>query len=419
MMVNATTTVLIATFSPWKSGQRLPINGNVEPMLDFFVPKVGKTVLIDQPYTGSDMVMPRIEVYEKRRRVGVFSSSFWMYVLYPLLMATNYEGTQIPFKLRDFFSVIDWAAREKKPIDIFIGFEAMNALAGILLKRLGKINSVVYYVSDYTPMRYKQPWFNSLYLWLDRFCAMHADWIWDVSPAMQPARIAAGLKKKLSAPELHVPNALYPKQIHAEHLDQTIPYSLVFMGTLGSDNGPDLAVAAMPDVVKKFPQSKLHIVGGTGADVGRLKQLAKSLSIQDSVIFHGFVSDREEISKIIRRFRLALAPYVARPGSGRWYGDATKIRAYMAAGLPTITTPVPPLGQEIAQFGAGVIAQDNAKAIARAIVRVFSDAAGYRRLRKRAIQFSKNNTWENEFRKAFLAMEKRGKSQLHRREMIQ
>jgi glycosyltransferase involved in cell wall biosynthesis len=91
----------------------------------------------------------------------------------------------------------------------------------------------------------------------------------------------------------------------------------------------------------------------------------------------------------------------------------------MAAGLPTITTPVPPLGQEIAQFGAGVIAQDNAKAIARAIVRVFSDAAGYRRLRKRAIQFSKNNTWENEFRKAFLAMEKRGKSQLHRREMIQ
>ncbi len=406
MMLNAKTTVLIATFSPWKSGRRLPINGNVEPMLDFFIPKVKKTMLIDQPYTGSDIVMPRIEVYERGKKAQLRSSYFLMYVLYPLLKFTNNEGTQIPFKLRDFFSVFDSALRERKSIDIFIGFEAINALAGIMLKRLGKIKTVVYYVSDYTPIRYKQVWFNSLYLWLDRYCATHADYIWDVSRAMQPARIAAGLKKERSAPELHVPNALYPAQIHAETLENTKPYSLVFMGTLGSDNGPDLALQAMPEVLKKFSQSELHIVGGGGEDMERLQKLAEALHITQSVIFHGFVSDREKLSTIIRKFRLALAPYIARPGSGRWYGDATKIRAYMAAGLPTITTPIPPLGKEIAEYGAGVIAEDNPKDLARAIIRVFSDMKLYRDLRKQAIKFSRNNTWENEFRKAFLAMEK-------------
>lgn len=407
MNVNAKMTVLIATFSPWKLGKRLPINGNVEPMLDFFTPKAKKTVLIDQPYTGSDSVMPRIEVYEKGKKPQLFSSGYLMYILYPFLKITNYEGTHVTFKLRDFFSVIDWTLREKNSIDIFIGFEAINALAGIMLKKLGKIKIVVYYVSDFTPIRYKQLWFNRLYLWLDRFCAMHADYIWDVSRAMQPARIAAGLKSELSAPELHVPNALYPKQIHAERLQNTKPYSLVFMGTLGPDNGPDLAIRAMPDVLKKFPQARLHVVGGGGGDVERLQKLVQFLHIKKFVIFHGFVSDREKLSSIIRKFRLALAPYVARSGSGRWYGDATKIRAYVAAGLPTITTPIPPLGKEIAEFGAGIIVEDNPKAIARAIIRVFSDMKLYRRLREQAIKFSRNNTWENEFSRAFRAMRKK------------
>ena len=55
---------------------------------------------------------------------------------------------------------------------------------------------MVYYVSDYSPDRYRQKWFNDLYLWLDRQAAMHADIIWDVSPAMQPARVKAGLTRR-------------------------------------------------------------------------------------------------------------------------------------------------------------------------------------------------------------------------------
>jgi len=404
--LNKKTKVLIATFSPWQKGKRFPINGNLEPMLDFFVPKVRKIILIDQVYPGSDFVMPRIEVYESGRKTKVTSLSWWLYFLYPFLKLTNYGGTHTFFKLRDFLSVIGWAIHDPTRYDFFIGFEAINAIAGIVLKRFGRVKTVVYYVSDYSPSRYKNKWFNKLYLWLDRLAASHADFIWDVSTAMQPARMKAGLDSRKSAPVLHVPNALYPVQIKVAPLKDIIPYSLVFMGTLGVENGPDLAIESLPYILKKFPKTLLNIVGGGNSDLERLKKLVNKLKLEKKVIFHGFISDREEVSKKIRKFMVALAPYIYIPGSARLYGDATKIRAYLGAGLPVITTSVPPLGKEVGKKKAALIVKDSKEVLAEAVIQIFSDNKLHLRLRNNAIKFAKNNTWENEFNNAFEKMSK-------------
>ena len=404
--LNRNTSVLIATFSVWKKEKRTSLNGNVEPLLDFFVPKVKKTVLIDQPYPGSDMLMPRIEVYEKGKKSAIFRSSALLYLLYPFLKIVNYHDTHPSFKIRDFFSVIDWCLRDSTVFDYFIGLEAVNAMAGIFLRKFGKIKKVIYYVSDYSPQRFRIGIINTLYLWLDRFCASHADFIWDVSKAMQPARIKAGLEEKKSARALHVPNALYPVQIKTESMSKIVPFSLVFMGTLGVENGPDIAVEALPIVLRKFPKTILHIIGGGKEDVDRLQKLAEKLKLKEKVVLHGFIANREKVSEAIRIFYVALAPYPFIEGSPRLYGDATKIRAYLAAGLPVITTHIPPLGKEAAEKGAAILVGDNSEAFAKAIIQVFSTRNLYLRLRKNAIRFAKNNTWENEFAKAFEDMER-------------
>lgn len=398
------TSVLIATFAPWHKGKRLPINGNVEPLLDFFVPKVKKIVLIDQVYPGSDFVMPRVEMYENKKK-KVKRLSWWVYILYPFLQLTNTGATHISFKLRDFLSVLDIGSQTNKPYDYFIGLEAINALAGIMLRRFGKVKCVIYYVSDYSPNRYKQKWFNSLYLWLDRQAAMHSDVIWDVSWAIHPARIKAGLDSRKSAPVLQVPNALYPQQIFQANEKDIIPYSLVFMGTLGKENGPDLAIESLSLVLKKFPKTTLHIIGGGEGNDERLQRLVKKFNLEKAVTFHGFIADRKLISKTIKHFAVALAPYVAISGSARLYGDATKIRAYLAAGLPTITTHVPPLGRDAKKQGAAIIVQDNKKEIANAVIKIFSEKQLLQLLRKNAFAFAKNNTWEKEFSLAFKKME--------------
>ena len=78
-----------------------------------------------------------------------------------------------------------------------------------------------------------------------------------------------------------------------------------------------------------------------------------------------------KISSLIRRFQIAVAPYKRIAGSARLYGDATKIRAYLAAGLPTITTDVPPLGKTVESAGAAIIVSDTPEGLVRGVEQLF------------------------------------------------
>lgn len=404
------TAVLVATFSPWLKGKRLPTNGSVEPLRDFFVPKIRKFVLIDQVSPGSETVIPRVEIYERQKKMKISKLGFWIYLLWPFLKLVNYNATHISFKIRDFLSVFDIAMRDNTIYDFFIGMESINAIAGVVLRKFGRVRKVIYYVSDYSPNRYKINWFNKLYLWLDRYAATHSDYIWDVSKAMQPARIKAGLDVRKSAPEIHVPNGLYPNQIKAAHLTKVIPYSLVYMGTLGSENGPDLAIEALSEICQRYPKTTLRIIGGRQSEIESLKTFAQKLKVIKKIKFYGFVPSAFEMSRLIRECYVALAPYRSIPGSPRYFADAGKIRVYCAAGVPVVTTDVPPLGKEALVKGAAIIVKDDAKKLAQAVMELFSNHKHYLQLKQSAIRFAKDNTWENTFSQAFKTMQYYGRN---------
>jgi len=396
--------VIFATFSPWEKGIRLPTNGMVEPMLSFFLPKTSKFTLIDEPHPGSDRVIPIIESYKNEKLIKGISPSIFIYLLYPFLLLRNSVGTRIPFKIRDFLTVIEYGLRDNYKYDLFFGLESVNTLAGVILKKFGRVKKVIYYVSDYSPNRYKSRWFNSLYLSLDKSATKYCDYIWDVSPALMQARIKAGVNPEFSNKIIHVPNGLFQEQIKHFPFNKTVPFSLVYAGTLGTENGPDIAIESIFFVKKKFPKVELHIYGGGQKDLKRLKRLVEKYNLNKNVIFHGFISDPIKLSSQIRNYRIGLAPYKAIPGSPRWWADATKIRLYLAAGLPVITTHVPPLGKELIETNSGLITKDNAKDIAKTIKEIFSNDTLYQTLRKNAIKKAKNNTWETTYKKALSVM---------------
>lgn len=394
-------TVIIGTFSAWKENTRLPVNGMIEPLLSYFGPRSRKIILIDCPHPGSDIVTTKIDVYKKEKIVKQYHLPF----LFPsekLLQKYNTEiKTQPLFKIRDFFSSLKILFSQNEPADLFIGLESIHTLAGIIGKRFGKVKKVVYYVSDYSPNRYSSKLFNNIYLFLDRYCATHTDIIWDVSPAMQPARIEAGLNPKKSKKVILVPNALFPWQISHKSINKLQPYSIVFAGTIGKINGLDVAIEAFAEARKTLPRLTFHILGGgVKKDEEKVLSLIKKYRLQKYIIHHGFVSDLKKVSEIVSSCMVGIAPYRAIPGSIRWYADATKIRLYFAAGLPVITTLVPPLAKEAEKAGAIVIAKDTKKNLADAIKKVFSDNDLYQKMRKNAINFAQNNTWENTYEHA-------------------
>ncbi len=389
--------IMFTTFSIRTDKERTPINGMIEPLSGFFIPKLKRFILLEQPHPGSDTVIPFLEDYKNGKlnnKSRFFLSSL---ILYPLLKFSNLNKTQVSFKIRDFFSIFEFILKDRKKIDLFIGLESINALAGIILRKMGMVGQAVYYVSDYSPDRYKPKWFNDLYLWLDQFAATNADFVWDVSKAMLPARIKAGLNPEKVAPVIHVPNGLYPEQISYLPTSKIIPESLVFVGTLGKINGPDVAINALKIVLKSHPMATLHIYGDGEPDISRIKSLTEKLKLTDKVIFHGFISDQIKLSNEIKEYAIALAPYLAIPGSPRWWADATKIRLYVAAGLPVITTEVPPLGKELIQDGAGIITKDTPADTAKGIVNLFRDKVLFEQMRKNAIKRAKDNTWENTY----------------------
>lgn len=396
--------VIIATFSAWKNGERTPTNGMIEPLISFFGKRTEEITLIDCPHPGSDNIVPKIEIYNN----GILQKQKKPLILFPplfILKRFNEIKTQPTFKIRDFFTVFQTVLFKKTRIDLFIGLESINTLVGILFKKIGNIKTVVYYVSDYSPNRYSSKTFNKIYLWLDRFCAMNADYIWDVSKAMMPARIKSGLRKEKAKPAIHVPNALFPSQIKYAPINRLEPFSLVFAGTIGPENGLDLAIESFAIARKKLPQLKLHILGsGLQKDEIYAKLLIKRLKIEHVVTYHGFISDLTKLSEILMHYMVGLAPYRAIPWSVRWYADATKIRLYFANGLPVVTTQVPPLGKEAQEKGCAIVTNDNKEEFSDAIIQMISDKNNYKKYREAATEFAKHNTWENTYTHALQLM---------------
>lgn len=408
-IINKDSSVFIATFSIYEKGKRLPKNGMVEPMISFFAPKVKNLLLLDQPHPTSNTINPFIEKYENGNLVKKYRLSAILYFPIYLYCRMEKKGlTRVSYKMRDFFSVIFIALTQKENYDLFIGLEGINTLAGIILKKLGKVKVVAYYVSDYSPNRFskfEKKLFNTLYLWLDRFCVEHADFTWDVSSAMQEGRLKNGLNPKKKYRVIHAANGLFPSQIKSLPISKRTPNSLVYLGTLEPDFGVELAIKAFKEVKSKYTKAILRIIGG-GKELPTLKRLAQKLKLRNSVIFYGFVGDNDEAARIVRTSYVGLAPYRAFPESVRWYGDAGKIRQYLASGLPVVTTHVPPLGRYMVEQGAGIMVKDTVKDFSDGIIRLLSDRALYARLTDFAKKISRYNTWENTYSKALRDMEK-------------
>lgn len=362
-----------------------------EELLNYLLNKSDKIYYITHPFKNSRdgmSLVTNIKLFSNSKKVREKSS-------------ISAKGPEIFFFIKDLlFNLVYFLGKEKT--DIFFGVDNLNALSGVILKKLGKVDKVVYYVIDYVPFRFNNPLLNKIYNKIDEICVKYCDQTWNLSSQMEIERTKRGLDKRYIKNQITVPVGCNPLRINNKKRKNEI----AFLGILNKDQGVENLVRAFPYVLKKNSDVKLKIIG-SGEDENNLKKITKSLKIEENVEFLGFVKNNTDVEKILKECRVGIAPYLLSKTSFKYYTDPGKIKTYLGAGLPIIMTDISHISKVIKAKGAGIIIDSKIEDIAKAINDVFSKKAEYDRLQKNAYILSKEYSWKNIFNNAFQKLEEK------------
>jgi len=301
---------------------------------------------------------------------------------------------------RDLVVSILTVILSRKRYSLFIGLDALNSLAGLLLQKAGLIDNTVFYRIDYVPSRFRNRVANRVYQSLNLLCAKSCDWTWNLSKRM--------IEEQCKTPDLMPKQLVVPigsnyDQIKRKATDPSGTRRLAYLGSLRKGQGLELLIDEMPSIRKAVPDAKLVIIG-TGPLDSKLKQRAAELELDDCTVFLGYVQDHVQVEEILTTCGIGVAMYEQIPESFIQFTEPGKIKQYMACGLVVITTRLPEIAAEIEERGAGFAIDYSAEQLVSTIANLASDESLYFSARQSAIKFASEYSWTNIFDKTFSAM---------------
>jgi len=296
--------------------------------------------------------------------------------------------------LKDFLYTFYWSFTLNKKWDAYFGVGNLNPLPGIILKWLGRVDKVVYQCMDYYPTRFANPIMNWLYFQLDRFCVRFSDETWNVSPMMQLAREKKmNMKGRGYDRQFTVPGGIWFDRVKRKPFSKIDKHKLIYRGYLLNHMGVDLPVSAMPYILKKVKNARLEILGG-GPDEEKLKKLVKKLKLERSVIFHGWVTDRQKLEDALSTAAIGMATFNTKILDEKVKNaDPGKIKDYMLLGMPVVTTNAVWYHQKIAKTQSGFVVKYNPKDLADVVIKFLKDEEKQKLYRKNALAFIKDFDW--------------------------
>ncbi|RKY38247.1 MAG: hypothetical protein DRP72_02160 [Candidatus Omnitrophota bacterium] len=289
-----------------------------------------------------------------------------------------------------FYAVL----RLRQKFDLFIGISCFSAFMGVLLKRLKFIKKVIYYSIDYYPKPQKFS-FGTLiviaFRIVDKFCVKNTDLIWHISPRIAEARYKYAKIPPNSYKYLVAPLTYDAKILRFKQIDDVERYTIGFVGTLSENQGLQLLIKAMPQVIRRVPEVKVRIIG-KGPYEAELKRMVRNLKLDDYFIFHGFIKSDGEVLDILSRCAVGVAPWTCREDDNVLYADPGKPKLYAFCGLPIIITKGTLIAEEISNKRVGISINYTEDELVEAIVGLFKDKNKLREYKKNAHEFAKQYT---------------------------
>lgn len=261
-----------------------------------------------------------------------------------------------------FFTVIFLGRRyhTDKKIDIFIGVDPLNALSGLVLKKIHIVKKVIFYSVDFSDTRFSNKLLNYIYLKIDNYCASKSDEVWNVSSRIFDMRKKMGIDSNKNIYIPNVPSEEYKKYLNSEK-DRNC---LVTLGVINNQMDFLGVFEALRNVRNEYPNINFKIIG-TGPKEDEYKSQVKALGLEKNVTFLGSL-DHDKALYEVSKSGIGLALY-----NGSWsfnyYGDSMKCREFFCFGLPVLTTDTHSTVEDIKKYKAGIVTDLNVRSYEKAI----------------------------------------------------
>lgn len=277
--------------------------------------------------------------------------------------------------------------------DAWFGFNSLAVLRGLLARRRGRADRVVQWCVDFVPDRFETGLVTRAYDALDRLACTASDARVELSDAARDGRNERHhLQPSRIAPVTIVPMGAWLDRVPVTSPDPGDAWRPVYMGHLVERQGVAAFIDAVALLVDDGRPVQAEVVG-SGPLEADLRARAEKLGVASAVRFHGFVEDHRDLEALLAAGTVGCAPYDTRGHSFTRYADPGKLKAYLAAGLPIVTTPVAPIAPELGSHGGAVITEFHPRAIADAIEVVHRTPGEWRERRAQALSLAQRFDW--------------------------
>ena len=262
--------------------------------------------------------------------------------------------------------------RKQIGLPIFFTVNAYSALIGILLRSMGLVSHVYYWVWDYFPVRGP-----SLPLKIIRYAYLGFDML---ALRLSDTLIFPNHKQRKLRQKLHGIHGSYkiiplgsskPVRSYQKNSD-----TIGFLGMIKDSQGIDLILSCFDQILLKNPNIRFDIIG-SGPDEERIRKAAKKYG--NRVKFYGYIDDQNIINKIVRSWFVGLAIYEPVEGNESYFGDPSKIKVYLSQAVPIVTTHVTDYGRHAERYGFGITIPYQSKKLVESIEHIHKRQLTFRR----------------------------------------
>lgn len=161
------------------------------------------------------------------------------------------------------------------------------------------------------------------------------------------------------------------------------------MGVLKKSQGLALLFSSAETIHRLYPTLTIQIIGG-GPDEAYYRKLASNCPIP--TVFHGYIEDDKDVDKVFNTCHIGIAPYVPDKTNVAYYSDPAKIKRYLEAAIPVITTNVFSFSDDIKKEHAGVVIPYRSAALLTAIRQILEN---YSYFQKNALSLAKKYNYQS------------------------